>query len=170
MTFTLAIATNRSFAILQRFVKIRKLHRGIGILKWLATLLVPFFCISIPINIANNRSIEIAKKHLTPLIKHIEHEQCKLTYPPPDILQGFKEIGEFSQVTYYRGDKHFIITIDGGSIDMDGSTIYYNSLTQEWLQIHNDIISTDRGEPYRNAVEGLDEIRYRFKADKWVRE
>ena len=170
MTFTLAIATNRSFAILQRFVKMRKLHRGIGILKWLATLFVPLACMSIPNNMANNRSVEIAKKHLAPLVKHIEHEQHKLTYPPLDILQGFEEIGRFSQVTYYRGDKHFVISIDGGSIDIDGSTIYYNSLAQQWLRIHNDMIGTDRGEPYRKAVKGLDSIRYGFKADTWVRE
>lgn len=167
MTIGLALTINRSFAIYQRFIKIRKLRIGMGILKWFATFFIPLLCIPIPNNIANDRSVEITKNHLTPLVENIEHEQQKLKHPSPSILKGLQEIGKFHQITYYQGNKHFVLTIPGGSIDIDGSTIYYNSLTQEWLQIHNDLKSSEHGRIYRNAVEGLDFVVYEFKEGRW---
>ena len=167
MTIGSALATNRTFAIFQRFVKIKKLRIGIGILKWPATFFIPLLCVSMLNNIANVRSVEITIKHLTPLIENIEHEQHKLKYPPSSILKGLQEIGKFHQITYYWGDKHFTLTTPGGSVDIDGSTIYYNSLTQKWFQIHNDLKSTEYGKLYRNAVEGLDFVVYEFKKGQW---
>ena len=169
MAIGLALATNRTFTIFQRFIKIRTLRIGIGILKWFATLFFPLLCIPIPNNIANDQSIEITRNNLTPLIAYIEHEQHKLKHPPNSILKGLQEIGKFHQVTYYYGNKHFTLTTPGGSIDIDGSTIYYNSQTKEWLQIHNDLKSSEHGKRYRSAVEDLDFVVYEFKKGQWRR-
>jgi hypothetical protein len=49
----------------------------------------------------------------------------------------------------------FVMALGGGSIDIDGSTIYYDSVTRKWQQYHND--DAQARAAHEHLVEGLKE-------------
>lgn len=56
-------------------------------------------------------------------------------------------------------NKRFVLAFDGGSMDIDGSTIYYDSGVKAWRKFHNDN-SAARG-VYAGLTEGLVECSLR---------
>ena len=51
--------------------------------------------------------------------------------------------------------KRFVLAFQGGSIDIDGSTIYYDSGAGAWRKFHND--SSDDRQAYAALTAGLAE-------------
>jgi hypothetical protein len=86
-----------------------------------------------------------------------------LTDPCPTATRAFdipavadynRRTGSESPVGKLRYDKRrFVLSFGGGSIDMDGSTIFYDSQAKTWRQFHNDNHDT----AYDRLVDGLAE-------------
>jgi len=51
--------------------------------------------------------------------------------------------------------QRFVLAFAGGSMDIDGSTIYYDSITRKWKKFHNDKSAASAG--YAKLTEGLAE-------------
>ena len=49
--------------------------------------------------------------------------------------------------------QRFVLAFSGGSMDIDGSTIYYDSNTKQWNKFHNDRSAASAG--YAKLTEGL---------------
>ena len=58
-------------------------------------------------------------------------------------------------------NKRFVLAFGGGSMDIDGSTIYYDSGAREWRKFHND----DAGASgvYAGLTQGLAECVLRVQ-------
>ncbi|MDH3715721.1 MAG: hypothetical protein OET44_17940, partial [Gammaproteobacteria bacterium] len=61
------------------------------------------------------------------------------------------------KITLYYDAKRFVASLPGGSIDIDGSTIYYDSRGNEWLRFHND--DRQGRERLSALIEGLEECQ-----------
>jgi hypothetical protein len=59
----------------------------------------------------------------------------------------------------HHDDKRFVLGFAGGSIDIDGSTIYYDSGAKEWLRYHNDRL--DARAVHQKLTEGLPTCKLR---------
>ena len=46
--------------------------------------------------------------------------------------------GAIRSGTLHYGDGRFVLELKGRSIDIDGSTLYYDSVTRKWNRFHND--------------------------------
>lgn len=55
----------------------------------------------------------------------------------------------------HHDSKHFVLAFQGGSADIDGSTIYYDSGAGAWRKFHND--SVDTRQVYAALTAGLAE-------------
>jgi hypothetical protein len=75
-------------------------------------------------------------------------------------------VAEFNQRTgsrptgrLHHDDKRFVLSFGGGSIDIDGSTLYYDSESKRWRRYHNDI--EEARAAHEKLVAGLTECRLR---------
>ena len=59
----------------------------------------------------------------------------------------------------WHDDKSFVLTFPGGSIDIDGSTIYYFSKQDTWTIFHND--STEDSKQLQELLKGMEECQDR---------
>jgi hypothetical protein len=55
--------------------------------------------------------------------------------------------------------KRFVVSFSGGSFDIDGSTIYFDSDAKRWHKFHND--STIASQKFEKLTEGLAECKLR---------
>lgn len=55
----------------------------------------------------------------------------------------------------HHDSTRFVLAFQGGSADIDGSTIYYDSAAGAWLKFHND--SSDARQVYAGLTAGLAE-------------
>jgi len=62
---------------------------------------------------------------------------------------------ERPQAVLKHDGKRFVLSFSDGSIDIDGSTIYYDSGARAWGKFHND--STDKSAAFGKLTEGLAE-------------
>lgn len=53
--------------------------------------------------------------------------------------------------------QRFVLSVHGGSIDIDGSTLFYDSATRKWRKVHNDMLENS-GE-LRALASGLESCR-----------
>lgn len=53
--------------------------------------------------------------------------------------------------------RRFVLTLHGGSIDIDGSTLFYDSATRKWRKAHNDML--EKSGELRALVDGLESCR-----------
>ena len=59
----------------------------------------------------------------------------------------------------WHNEKSFVLTFPGGSIDIDGSTIYYFSKQGGWTIFHND--STEDSKQLQELLKGMEECQDR---------
>lgn len=64
--------------------------------------------------------------------------------------------GHKRPATLHHDSKRFVLALQGGSIDIDGSTIYYDSVAATWHKFHNNSIDDDR-KAYAALTKGLAE-------------
>lgn len=57
--------------------------------------------------------------------------------------------------------RHFVLAFLGRSIDIDGSTVYYDSSTRIWRKFHND--SVEDREAFAALVKDMAECRFRLR-------
>lgn len=53
--------------------------------------------------------------------------------------------------------RRFVLSLHGGSIDIDGSTLFYDSARRKWRKVHNDML--DNSGELRALVAGLESCR-----------
>jgi hypothetical protein len=72
------------------------------------------------------------------------------------------EAGRFINGLWYT-DEDFLVTYHGGSIDIDGSTIYFQKSTGKWDMVHNDMLDYD-GEkhPLNKLISDMTECKIRI--------
>ena len=163
-----AVAFNRAFAILQRFIASRRLRLSIGIIKWVGTLLFPIFLIPKVEAYVQKRTIEVYDNELSPLIEYIENYQRNNGTFPNDISKPLSDI-KFKLVNnfaYHAGEQNYLITAHVSAGDIDGATIFYDPLPQKWLRFHNDIYShyqRNREDLNSQPASGSDEIIRRYE-------
>jgi hypothetical protein len=62
---------------------------------------------------------------------------------------------ERPQAKLRHDGKRFVVSLSGGSIDIDGSTIYYDSVARAWGKFHND--DAGKSGAFAKLTEGLAE-------------
>lgn len=60
--------------------------------------------------------------------------------------------------TLHHGDGRFVLELKGRSIDIDGSTLYYDSVTRKWNRFHND--NRERAGEFQALINTLAECRF----------
>ena len=58
----------------------------------------------------------------------------------------------------HHGDGRFVLELKGRSIDIDGSTLYYDSVTRKWNRFHND--NRERTGEFQALINTLAECRF----------
>lgn len=66
--------------------------------------------------------------------------------------------GAIRHGTLHHGDGRFVLELKGRSIDIDGSTLYYDSVTRKWHRFHND--NRQRTEAFQTVISNLAECRF----------
>lgn len=80
-------------------------------------------------------------------------------YPVDAALNAYLEqSGGLRKGTLHQGSGRFIIELAGRSIDIDGSTLYYDSATRKWNRFHND--NRERAEAFQTLVKPLAPCRF----------
>lgn len=65
-----------------------------------------------------------------------------------------------ANATLHFDAKRFVLTFQGRSMDIDGSTMFYDSVARVWRKVHNDTLM--RTGELTNLVEGLTNCRFRL--------
>ena len=77
-----------------------------------------------------------------PLVDALHENKITICNRPEDEVDNPDSIRPQTQVRgtvwIHFSESRFVISTRGGSIDIDGSTIYYDSKEKEWRLFHND--------------------------------
>lgn len=80
-------------------------------------------------------------------------------YPVDAALNAYLEQSAgLRKGTLHQGSGHFVIELAGRSIDIDGSTLYYDSAIRKWNRFHND--NRERAEAFETLVKPLAPCRF----------
>ncbi|MBK9019949.1 MAG: hypothetical protein IPL72_08100 [Sulfuritalea sp.] len=80
-------------------------------------------------------------------------------YPVDAALASYLErSGALRKATLHHGNGRFVIELAGRSIDIDGSTLYYESATRKWNRFHND--NRERSVAFEALVKPLAPCRF----------
>lgn len=80
-------------------------------------------------------------------------------YPIDAALSSYLErSGALRKATLHHGDGRFVIELAGRSIDVDGSTLYFDSATRKWNRFHND--NRERSVTFETLVKPLAQCRF----------
>ena len=158
--FAGAIFINRLLAVLQRFTGKKLWKRLLGLMKWLLTIIFPFFLSGMIIGNADRRIVSHIHSQLSPVISKIDNIMKHKGTPPTDIKDQLFGTRRLLNITYYWGRNRYLIETGGPSIDIDGTTIYYTSVDKKWHRFHNDSLSADvppddEIQFYKKILEGL---------------
>ncbi|UCH40156.1 MAG: hypothetical protein JSU67_00160 [Gammaproteobacteria bacterium] len=132
---------NRLFKLLNRSV-IKKYERRYRWSFLLLAIVVGLTLIGPVSSVASDIAMDRFERAYQPLVDTLHENKIAICDKPGDAV----DIPDSTQ-TYMRGPEtiwihfltsRFIISTRGGSIDIDGSTIYYDSEKQEWNLFHND--------------------------------
>jgi hypothetical protein len=78
----------------------------------------------------------------------------------PSVVAYNRETGrERPAAKLHHDPKRFVTAWGGGSVDIDGSTIYYDSASRQWHIVHNDNVEASEG--YGRLTAGLAECPLR---------
>ncbi|MCI5125354.1 MAG: hypothetical protein D3925_12980 [Candidatus Electrothrix sp. AR5] len=73
-----------------------------------------------------------------PLVQYVKKSMPAPCEPVYTYLQTNRPNTYFNISDLYYNDHEFLLLYHGGSIDIDGSTVYFHSKNSEWEIIHND--------------------------------
>ncbi len=80
-------------------------------------------------------------------------------YPVDAALNAYLHgSGAIRHGTLHHGDGRFVLELKGRSIDIDGSTLYYDSVTRKWNRFHND--NRERTGEFEARINTLAECRF----------
>lgn len=136
-----AIAVNTSVGLFFQAMHDR-IRRWLRILMHLfLTLLIPLFLIPLVEHMMQGRVLQVVEDELAPIIASIDaYAQDNRALPAGIDDVHLNAIG-IARVSYYREGSHYALAALVPAMDMDGETIYYDSLTRSWARVHNDILN-----------------------------
>jgi hypothetical protein len=71
--------------------------------------------------------------------------------------------GRFLKGLLYKNDD-YLVTFHGGSIDIDGSTIYYQRSSDKWDIVHNDLLQQENSShPLKQTISKMSACEIRIK-------
>jgi len=158
--FAGALFINRLLAVLQRFTGKKLWKRLLGLMKWLLTIIFPFFLAGMIIGNADRRVVSYIHSQLEPVISKIDNIMKQKSVPPTEVKDQLSGVTGLRNITYYWGQNLYLIETGGPSIDIDGTTIFYTSVDKKWHRFHNDSLSGDAPPDdevlfYKKILEGL---------------
>lgn len=106
-------------------------------------LIVPVY------SVANKTAMKKFQSKYDPLVAQLQAEKNDLCRNMSDFIRTRKLKGIKKPKALYYNNEYFILSFHGGSIDIDGSTITYNSKTGQWEIFHN------QTEEKRRKLEGI---------------
>jgi len=77
----------------------------------------------------------------------------------PAVAAYNRQTGSRPTARLKHDNKRFVLSFSGGSIDIDGSTIYYDSGAGAWRKFHNDRV--DEAGAFSKLTEGLADCKLR---------
>jgi hypothetical protein len=143
----------------------------IGLVKWLGAPIAAVLLCGTLEAIVEQRATAVVRDDLGPVVRAIEAALSPNEPVPADIQDALGAADEIGFVVYYPRERAFVLATRGGSIDMDGSTIYYDSQDREWHRFHDDLAATDDPDAVRFKAATLDigRIQYRRAGGSWMR-
>ena len=168
LMFVTGVLSNRLISCLRRgsrhpvsgFAAVRAALLQIGL-----TILVPVLLIVAVNALVNIREMAIIEQHFAATIAYIEQARQQLGHPPHTLAPGQTQGSPVSFLYAYNKDAYLIET-SGGSLDMDGTTLYYLSTVSHWQRIHNDLLHTPHPSAAVNNFLSLEKhmttVRYQF--------
>jgi hypothetical protein len=171
------IVFHRSLAFLQRRMagspaqRANTASRGIGPLKWLGAPLAAVLACGSLEAFVHQHGLTVVRGDLGPVVGAIEAKLSSNEPAPDDIVDALGAASEVNFVAYFPKQRAFVVATNGGSIDMDGETIYYDSQDREWHRFHNDLAETDDPDAARftAATRDIRRIQYRRPDGSWTR-
>lgn len=152
-----------------------------------AVIAVPFFVSGVVIRGAAHYNLQVTEKTYLPVIREIENTITDSGHPPTDILSilGIIDLGAAKgrfplEMYYYRDDDAYSLSIDSGSLDIDGSVNYWDSQKKKWINIHNDILQyvgneaiqhpeyNEDASTFIQSYQSLPQIRYGYEKGQWI--
>jgi len=122
--------------------------------RWIARILS--ILLGVPLasavaNASNTQAIQNFEERLAPFIMRVAsdtHGEC-YEWTQNSVLSSLQQ--QIVNSKYYlssgkiwRGSGRFIVSFAGGSIDIDGSTLYFDGNQNEWVKYHNDNIDASK--------------------------
>jgi|GEM_PF-3849330 len=138
-----ALFFNRALLIVQRGLltkasKVIRLSAHAG--RWVLTLVLSWGFVAI-LNLQTNAAeLQKIENNFAPLLKFIERSAARQGRPPGDLSNYLNNNPGRLRFSYLYGDDRYMIVTSGGSIDIDGSTVYFNSESKTWARVHNDLL------------------------------
>ncbi|MCP3952726.1 MAG: hypothetical protein GY697_11005 [Desulfobacterales bacterium] len=157
-----AVAFNRLLALVQGFVAPKWMRLGLGLVKWLGTLLFPLILPGEIESTIQRQILDIVQRDMRPLIVAIETHKDQYNAFPTDIADALTQARceQVTNLTYRAGESAYLLTIRVATADIDGAVIFYDPLQKSWHRFHNDINTV-----YRTYTEADNPEQYddRFK-------
>ena len=133
-----------------------------GVLTRLATIPLGLVLAGTVSGKASELSVNAFKDAYKPLLAKLEARpagacsQDPKHFQIPAIAEYNREAGREQPVGKLKhDDKRFVLAFSGSSIDMDGTTLYYDSGAKTWSHFHNNEL--EKAEAFKKLAEGLTE-------------
>lgn len=129
-----------------RLSRPRTRSRARRVLEWLVAVPLGVFLATLLTGFASMISFNNFQKHYAAFVAEVHSNlptPCASAWAfldNPTLLAYNRaaDVDERAPVTLYYSAERFVASLPGGSIDIDGSTIYYDSHSGGWHRFHND--------------------------------
>ncbi len=133
-----ALGINRAMACVQFFVKSKWIGWPISIIKWVGAVIICFVISGEFERSVINKSLEVIEGEFHSVVQYVANYETESGNYPAAIPKEFRQLNKITMFSYYHGKDGFMIECPVSSIDMDGSTVFYDSSREKWFRFHND--------------------------------
>jgi hypothetical protein len=123
--------------------------------RWLLTLVLPILFTGFVNAQTDSREQRDIARSFAPLLGSIDQFAARNGQFPEDLSGHLKLNPTYLRFTYMFAKDAYVIETRGGSIDIDGSTVFFNSKVKTWSRIHNDALGKDTRHPIALAYRAL---------------
>ena len=106
----------------------KRLRRGVELL---ISIVLGYVIALLTVNAMYARHDSVIMERIAPLVSALEAGQ-------DDVQVSNKRLAK--TLSIWRGDNGFILSMPGASLDIDGSSVFYDSETHKLARFHNDLI------------------------------
>ena len=158
-----ALFLNRALVVMQRcllYGKAKIIRTIAHVSRWLATIVVPLVLTTGLNQLANDRESRLVEENFAPLLDYIERSIDRTGQTPADLSKYLENRPPRISFTYRRGDNSYMLETRGGSIDIDGATIFFSSEAKTWVRIHNNLLRPESDDSRSKAAAGYCEAAH----------